>query len=320
METHAAFSLFIACYVAWSIGANDETVAPLAGSGAFSLRTAVVLGGVSAMLGALLIGQRVETTLGEGILSFTVTETETMVILFSLASWLTVNSYFGWPISTTHSSVGAIIGLAIAKGGTQSVRWSTLGYITISWAVSPLIGFVGSIFIHRVTRLILRPRVKGLIAQMKLARRSTSFLAFWVLLTSFSRGANDIANATAILGDVAGLNPLVLRGLVAVGMALGLIVVGRKVIRAVGVDLVKLDPISALSSQIAVALTMLIGTYLGIPLSGTHILVGAVVGLGVSKGIWVNLKGVREITYTWLATFVGAAALSGAAYMVVSSL
>jgi PiT family inorganic phosphate transporter len=110
------------------------------------------------------------------------------------------------------------------------------------------------------------------------------------------------------------------RGFVAAGMAIGLFVVGRKVIQAVGVNLVKLDPISALSSQIAVALTMLAGTYLGIPLSGTHVLVGAVVGLGLSKGIWVNMKGVTEITYTWIATFLGAAAISGALYLLVSTI
>lgn len=320
MDTGALVSLAVAFYVAWSIGANDETVAPLAGSGALSLNAAVALGGASALLGALFMGRRVEATLGEGILMGTLTETEALVILFSLASWLTVASYLGWPISTTHSSVGAIIGLAVAKWGLQGVRWATISYVAVSWVASPLIGFVGSVAIHRVTRLVLRDRVKGLTAQMKLARRSTVFLGFWVLLTSFSRGANDIANATAILGDVAGLDSHVVRGFIAFGMSLGLFFVGRKVIQAVGVDLVKLDPISALSSQIAVALTMLMGTYLGMPLSGTHILVGAVVGLGVSKGIWVNVKGVKEITITWLATFLGAASISGAGYLLVSAI
>ncbi len=64
---------------------------------------------------------------------------------------------------------------------------------------------------------------------------------------------------------------------------------------------------------------MLVGTYFGIPLSGTHVLVGAVVGLGLSKGIWVNVKGVKEITYTWIATFLGAATISGAGYLLVST-
>jgi PiT family inorganic phosphate transporter len=320
METSVAISLFVAFYVAWSIGANDETVAPLAGSGALSLNAALVLGGASALLGALLLGQRVEATLGERIVFGIITEKEGLLILFSLASWLTMASYFGWPISTTHSSVGAIIGLAIAKWGLLGVRWLTIGHIAVSWVASPFIGFIGSVAVHRVTRLITRNRIKGLKGQIKFARRSTVFLTFWVLLTSFSRGANDVANATAILGDVAGLNSYVVRGFVAFGMSFGLFAVGRKVIRAVGVELVKLDPISALSSQVAVALTMLIGTYRGIPLSGTHILVGAVVGLGVSKGIWVNVKGVKEITYIWLATFFGAAAMSGACYLLFSAI
>ena len=320
MEAGAAVSLFIAFYVAWSIGSNDETVAPLAGSGALSLNTAAALGGVTALLGALFMGRRVEATLGGGIITGALTNTEGLVVLFSLASWLTAASYLGWPVSTTHSSVGAIIGLAVAKWGLHGVRWATIGYVAVSWVASPFIGFAGSVAIHRVTRIVLRDRVKGLVPQMKLARRSTVLLAFWVLLTSFSRGANDIGNATAMLGEVAGLNPLAVRGFIAAGMALGLFVVGRKVIQAVGVDLVNLDPISALSSQIAVAFTMLAGTYLGIPLSGTHVLVGSVVGLGLSKGIWVNVKGVKEITYTWIATFLGAAAISGALYILVSTI
>jgi len=216
--------------------------------------------------------------------------------------------------------VGVITALAVAKWGLHDVRWATIGYVAVSWVASPFIGFAGSVAIHRVTRILLRDRVKGLVPQMKLARRSTVLLAFWVLLTSFSRGANDIGNATAMLGEVAELNPLAVRGFIAAGMALGLFVVGRKVIQAVGVDLVNLDPISALSSQIAVAFTMLAGTYLGIPLSGTHVLVGVVVGLGLSKSIWVNVKGAKEITYTWIATFLGAAAISRALYILVSTI
>jgi len=87
--------LFIAFYVAWSIGSNDETVAPLAGSGALSLNTAAALGGVTALLGALFMGRRVEATLGGGIITGALTNTEGLVVLFSLASWLTAASYLG---------------------------------------------------------------------------------------------------------------------------------------------------------------------------------------------------------------------------------
>ncbi|MBN2334638.1 inorganic phosphate transporter [Candidatus Bathyarchaeota archaeon] len=320
MDTGALFSLAAAFYVAWSIGANDEAVAPLAGSGAMSLNLAVAVGGVSALLGAVFMGERVEKTLGRGLLLGSITETEALLILVAIATWLTAASILGWPVSTTRSSVGAIIGLGVAKWGLQGVRWGTIGTVAISWIASPFIGFIGAALLYRVIRRLLRDRVKGLVDQMKLARRSALFLTFWVLITSFSRGANDIANATAILGSVDGLNPIFIRGFVATGMMLGLIIIGRKVIQSVGVDLVKLDPVSALASQIAVALTMFVGTYLGMPLSGTHILVGAVVGLGVSKGVWVNVKGVKEITYMWVATFIGAAAITAAGYTLLTAL
>jgi PiT family inorganic phosphate transporter len=320
MDTGALVSLAVAFYVAWSIGANDEAVAPLAGSGALSLNLAVVLGGVAALLGAVLMGQNVEKTLGKGLLLGSITETEALLVLLAVATWLTAASYLGWPVSTTHSSVGAIIGLGVTKWGIRGVRWGTIGTVAVSWVASPFIGFIGAALLYRLIRRLLRGRVKGLLEQMRLARRSALFLTFWVLLTSFSRGANDVANATAILGSVTGLSPVLVRGFAGTSMMLGLVIIGRKVIQSVGVDLVKLDPISALASQIAVALTMFVGTYLGLPLSGTHILVGALVGLGVSKGVWVNVKGVKEITYMWVATFVGAAAISAAGYLVLAAL
>jgi PiT family inorganic phosphate transporter len=318
MNIGTTITLLISFYVAWSIGSNDETVAPLSGSGTLSLTKSVALGSIASFLGAVFMGQKVETTIGEGLLKGTITETEVLIILFSVATWLTIASFSGWPVSTTHSSVGAIIGLGVIKWNIQGVHWSTLTLIGFSWIISPFLGFIGAILFHKTIRFVIKKRVKGLIEQIKLARSSAIFLTLSVFLTSFSRGANDIANATAILGDVSGIGPIYIRSFIATGMLLGLFIIGRRVIQSVGVELVELDPISALSTQIAVALIMFIGTYLGFPLSGTHILVGAIVGLGVSKGIWVNLKEVRDITFMWLATFIGAATISIGSYLVYS--
>jgi PiT family inorganic phosphate transporter len=153
---------------------------------------------------------------------------------------------------------------------------------------------------------------------MIFARYSAFILSIWVFIISFSRGANDIGNATAFLGDISSFDHNTLRFLIACGMFLGLVISGRKVIQSVGVDLVQLDPISSLSSQIAVALLMLFGTYYGLPLSGTHILVGAVVGQGISKGIWINVRGIKEITYMWFATFFASGLFSTICYNLIS--
>lgn len=319
METSVLVGFITAIYVAWSIGANDETVAPLAGSGIMSPTSAVILGGISSFLGAVLLGDKVEATIGDSLLKGSLTGSETIIILLSIATLLTFASLYGWPISTTHGSVGSVIGLGVAKWGLTGISWDTISAVSVGWVASPLIGFVGSAFLNRALKFVLRHRVKGLRQQMRISRLSATFLMFWVALTSFSRGANDVGNATALIGGIPFFTPTITRILTGFGMSVGLVVVGKRVIQSVGTGLVKLDPITALSAQIAVASTMLIGTVLGFPLSGTHILVGAVVGLGVSDGKWVNVKSVREITYMWVATFVGSALFSATAYTLALS-
>lgn len=314
METNIIVAIFTAIYVAWSIGANDETVAPLAGSGILNVTSAVILGGVASFMGAVFLGEKVENTIGETLLKGALTNQEAIIILLSIATLLTLASYYGWPISTTHSTVGAIIGLGVSKWGLIGVSWGTISSVAVGWVASPFIGFIGSVILNKALKWILRRKVKGLRQQMRVSRLSGMFLLFWVTLTSFSRGANDVGNATALLSGLPLFNPFLLRVLTGVGMSVGLMVIGRRVIQSVGTGLVKLDPITALSAQIAVGSTMFAGTLLGLPLSGTHILVGAVVGLGVSDGTWVNVKSLKEITYMWLGTFVGSAAFAATAY------
>lgn len=128
-------------------------------------------------------------------------------------------------------------------------------------------------------------------------------LLMWSCFAAFSRGANDIPKATAFISVAYG-SPILVRVIVGIGTILGLLILGRRVIGTVGLNLTKLNPITALSAQVANASTTFIGTLLGLPLSGTHILVGAVIGVGLTKGIWVNVKGLREILSISLATFL----------------
>lgn len=320
MEIILLAGLAIAFYVAWGIGSNDETMAPLAGSGFASVNVTALLGGIMAFFGAVLFGERVEETIGKKLLIGTPTYVDVLIIVFSIATWLTIASYRGWPISTTHSSVGASIGLGLIKWGTSGIAWNNLSGVVIAWIASPLVGFIGAILLAKILRRIIRSHVTGLRQQMRIARISAFFLVFWVSLTSFSRGANDVANATAFLSAMPQYDPLLVRTLGGIGMAIGLLILGRKVIRSVGLNLVKLNPVTGLATQISVALIMFIGTWAGLPLSGTHVLVGAITGLGLAEGIWINIKGLKEILYTWVATFIGAAGISVATYLIVTML
>lgn len=320
METILLASFGMAIYIAFSIGANDETMAPLAGSGFVKVGTAALLGGLMAFFGAVFLGYKVEETIGRKLLVGTVTTTDAIIIVFSIATWLTVASYRGWPISTTHSAVGAAMGLGLIKWGIGGIAWERISGVVGAWVASPLIGLLVTMMLAKAMKRVLHAHMTGLRQRMRLSREAAFFLLGWVSFSAFSRGANDIGNATAFISIMPGQDPLLVRLVVGVGITFGLLILGRRIIRSVGLNLVKLSPMSALVAQISIASIMFIATLLGFPISGTHVLVGAVTGLGLAEGTWINVKALKEMLYMWVATFVAASGISAATYVIVTSL
>ena len=300
-------SILVAFYVAWSIGANDETMAVALSTGLMNVGLVVALGAIMDFFGALIASASVEETIGVKLLTFDPSELDIFIILVAIASWLVFVSYYGWPASTTHSAVGAAIGLAAYRAGINGFAWPVLGEVVGGWVLSPILGLVSayflSIFLESVYR---RPKVRNMGRDMRLLRIAAYVVLAWALYTSFYRGGNDSANATAFLLRVY-KNPLVVRLVGGAGIGFGLIVLGRRVVRNVGKELVELDSLSGLAVQVSVALVLSIGTILGFPLSGTHILVSAVAGVGLARRIWINMRNIKEIVVTWIVTFPGAA-------------
>ena len=131
---------------------------------------------------------------------------------------------------------------------------------------------------------------------------STHFLIIVVGLTAFSRGANDVANAVGILSKAYTLNFSYLLLWGGIGMAIGLLTLGRRVVRTVGMEITEMRPSTALSAQISTMLVLFLGTLLGFPLSGTQILVAAIVGVGVVEKKKIQHETVKEIAYSWILT------------------
>ncbi|RLE91863.1 MAG: hypothetical protein DRJ46_01725 [Thermoprotei archaeon] len=302
-------SFLLALYVAWSVGANDETMAVAAGSGFSSITIAVVVGALMDFLGAVIFSERVESTLGKGIVTFPLTLIDVFIITSAMATWLVLGSYKGWPISTTHSVVGAAIGLALFKAGIRGVNWQSLGNVAGAWILSPFFGMMGSYLMCKLIDYTITGRIRGMKTVLRASRAAAIIVFAWAAFTSFSRGGNDVANATAFLVTVYP-DPLIVRLIGGAGMALGLVILGRRVVKNVGNELVEITPLTGLAVQVSVALILFVGTFLGLPLSGTHILVGAVIGVGLARGIWVNIKGLKEIAATWIATFPGAGVIA----------
>ena len=309
MDYVLLLALIVAFYVSWSIGSNDETMAPLAGIGFIDILMITVIGGVSALIGAITLGQRVEHTMGQELIVGSVTSLEALIIVFSIATWVTLSSWRGWPISTTHSAVGSAVGMGLIKWGIQGVAWGRVLAIMGAWVASPLVGLAFSYLIAKVLMRIIKSKIRGLVNYVKAARLSAYTLFALGVAMSFIRGANDIGNATAFVNVQSGYNPVVIRALIGVGMTFGLIILGRRVLKSVGVELVELTPYRGLFAQLCATFILFGGTWFGLPLSSSHVLVGSVVGVGLAENTWVNFEKLLNIFFVWVFTFVGAAGI-----------
>ena len=180
----AVFGIFMA----WGIGANDvaNAMATSVGSKALTIRQAIMAAAVFEFLGAVLAGGAVTATIRTGIVDADLfTDTPELLIYGMLASllaagiWLLIASKYGWPVSTTHSIVGAIVGFAAVGVGVDAVQWNQVGAIVLSWVVSPLTaGFIAFLIYESVQRLILRH-------EDPLAR-AKRFVPYYIFLAAFT--------------------------------------------------------------------------------------------------------------------------------------
>ena len=157
----AAFGLFMA----WGIGANDvaNAMATSVGSKALTIRQAILVAAVFEFLGAVLAGGAVTSTIRKGIVDVELLSGTPELLIYGMlaallaaAIWLLIASANGWPVSTTHSIVGAIVGFAAVGIGVDAVQWGKVGTIVMSWVISPLTaGFIAYLIYLSVQKLIL---------------------------------------------------------------------------------------------------------------------------------------------------------------------
>ncbi len=404
----AAFGLFMA----WGIGANDvaNAMGTSVGSRALSLRQAVVIAAIFEFLGAVLAGGQVTATIRKGIIDPGLLAGSPELLVFGMLAsllaagvWLMVASYFGWPVSTTHSIVGAIVGFAVVGIGIAAVQWAKIGAIVASWVVSPLLaGTLAYALFRSLQRLIfdagdpfraakryvpmyiflvgfiiaLVTVLKGLkhvglelslaqsyglaavagllamaigtilIRRIRLqadADRDFHFtnvervfavlMVFTACAMAFAHGSNDVANAigpvAAIVGvvqsggEVAQKSALPLWVLVvgAVGIIAGLATYGFRVMAVVGERITELTPSRGFAATLAAAATVVVASGTGLPISTTHTLVGAVLGVGMARGIAaINMRVAQKIFMSWIVTLPAGAILSMAFYFLLKGL
>jgi PiT family inorganic phosphate transporter len=404
----AAFGLFMA----WGIGANDvaNAMGTSVGSRALSLRQAVVIAAIFEFLGAVLAGGQVTATIRKGIIDPGLLMGSPELLVFGMLAsllaagvWLMVASYFGWPVSTTHSIVGAIVGFAIVGVGIAAVQWAKVASIVASWVVSPLLaGTLAFALFRSVQRLIfdaedpfraakryvpmyiflvgfiialvtllkglkhvglelaagqsyLLAAVAGLLAMAigtllvrrirlqadadrdfhfaNVERVFAVLMVFTASAMAFAHGSNDVANAigpvAAIVGVVQSGGAVVQKSALplwvlvvgALGIVAGLATYGVRVMAVVGERITELTPSRGFAATLAAAATVVVASGTGLPISTTHTLVGAVLGVGIARGIAaINLRVVRSIFMSWIVTLPAGAILSMAFFFALKGL
>ncbi|RKZ46347.1 MAG: phosphate permease [Gammaproteobacteria bacterium] len=398
--------LILACifgfFMAWGVGANDvaNAMGTSVGSGALTVKQAIIIAMIFEFAGAYLAGGEVTATIRKGMIDASVMAGTPELLVFGMLSallaagiWLFVASSFGWPVSTTHSIVGAIIGFAAVGIGIDAVVWSKVWAIVASWVISPLLsGTIAYMLIRSVQKFILDSAdplsnaikyvpvymfftgfmigmvtlVKGLkhiglhistgeslfyatifgiivamigkyllnrVKPDPLAERDSRFgnvesifavlMIFTACAMAFAHGSNDVANAVGPLAAIVGIvnsggevlqksimPPWILL-LGGAGIVFGLITLGFKVMKTVGTKITELTPTRGFAAELSAATTVVLASGVGIPVSTTHTLVGAVLGVGLARGISaINLRVVGSIFLSWLVTLPAGAGLA----------
>ncbi|CCB88181.1 inorganic phosphate transporter [Simkania negevensis] len=443
-------------YMAWNIGANDvsNAMGTSVGSGALTLFKAVIIAGILEFCGAFFLGGNVSKTMQQGLVNPDFFSADPRILLFGMLSalistalWLQVASYFGWPVSTTHAIVGALLGFGALIGGVHAVHWNEVGRIAASWAISPAlsalfaflifsvlqrqvlfamhpiqasrrliplltfivmivftlsvlmnglgtfhlnltliqtlliaiaVGVLGALISmlflklssapkqqlemaspnlsqqvfslnkalrhlrrvqltskgdarENITRLVrdIEKHTEGVRQQTKFYGKGTDFQIVEKMFASlqilsacyvaFAHGANDVANA---IGPVAAAIDILRHGQLSLhsaippwllamggaGIVVGLATWGWRVMETIGSKITELTPTRGFSAEFGAAITILLASKLGLPISTTHCIVGAVLGVGLARGISaLNLRVLRDIVLSWVITIPSSA-------------
>ncbi len=398
--------IILACvfgfFMAWGVGANDvaNAMGTSVGSKALTLKQAILIAILFEFAGAYLAGGAVTATIRKGIIDPALLSGTPELLVFGMLSallaagiWLLIATHYGWPVSTTHSIVGAIVGFAAVGISVDAVNWAKVSKIVASWVVSPLTaGFFAFFLFRSVQKLILDTEdpfknakryvpmyifmvgfiismvtfTKGLkhigldlsftnsalisvgvgiitmligiimLRKVKVdvaADRDYHFasvekvfavlMMFTACAMAFAHGSNDVANAVGPLAAIVGVvgsggevaqktaMPVWILLLGGGGIVAGLVMYGHKVIATVGNNITELTPSRGFAATLAAATTVVVASGTGLPISTTHTLVGAVLGVGLARGLAaLNLRVVGTIFVSWVITLPAGAGLA----------
>ena len=280
----------------WSLGANDAANIFGTGvaTGTIKYRTAIFLTAIFVLLGALLEGPKCMETVGE--LS-TLLSIEAFYCSVAAGITMTVLTYFAIPASASQAIIGAVIGAGILSG---TADFSKLFKIIICWLVTPVGAVIFAYFLHRSLRYVLDKTISNITHLNHLY--STGIIVAGCY-GAYSLGSNNVANVTGVYVGSGLLSAGMASLIGGLSIAFGSLTYGKKVMMTVGKGIAPLDPFSAFVTILALSFTLHIFTQIGVPVSSSQAIVGAIVGVGIVGGLrTVSAKMVAKITAGWFMT------------------
>jgi PiT family inorganic phosphate transporter len=297
-------------YAGWNIGANDTAncIGTSVGCGLISFRNAVVLVSVFALLGALFQGQQVMQTVGKGIVNSDMSYAAVGIALICSGLFVTLATFFRIPTSTSQAIVGGVVGIGLALGA--EINFFKLIAIAESWILCPIMVMVLAFVLMHGLNLILRKfESRSLLMQHTMGRLAVLSACY----AAYALGANHAGTAVGPIANLGIFHPKLLLFIGGLSIALGAATYGKKVAHTVGSGITPLDIPAAFIAQISAAFGMHFFSMLGIPVSTSSAIVGAVIGVGLVKGAKaISTKMVFTILMGWLLTPTLAA---GTAYL-----
>lgn len=294
-------SLFSGAFLGWSLGANDA--ANIFGTAVttkiIKYRTAMRLTAFFVILGAFVGGykglNKLSTFAYEGGIN---TAAIAFIVMLAAAFTVTLMTILKLPVSTSQAVIGAIMGGGILYGKTDFSK--TFSFFS-AWIITPIGALIIAFIIYKFVEKYIEDKIKSLNAYNTLIKYGYYIAG---IFAAFSLGANNVANVTSIytgkIGILTNEQAVIIGG---VSIALGVLTFSKRVINTVGKGLTKLTRISGFIAVLSAAIIVYFYSLIGIPVSTSQAIVGAVIGIGLVKGVNnLNFKILRNILFAWIGT------------------
>ena len=328
MDYYIIFLILLALAFDFINGFHDSanSIATVVSTRVLSPRYAVIWAAFFNFVAFLFFGLHVAGTIGKGIIDISIMDSQIILATLSGAIiWDLITWYFGLPTSSSHALMGGLIGAALVKAGTGSLVWSGILKTVVFIFLSPLLGLFLGLVIGVIVYNLFRKTAPGHIDHIFRKGQLVS-----AALYSLGHGGND---AQKTMGIIAGLLfssgfltgefhiplwvVLSCHGAIAMGTMFG----GWRIVKTMGQKIAKLKPVDGFCAETSAATTLFIASFFGIPVSTTHTITGAIMGVGSLRRLTAVKWGVAgKIVWAWFLTIPASAIISAAVYLVATIL